>query len=86
MSECMSTSLNVVSDAAVFCDCFSRSAMRSRMRFILTCPAVSLSCLQRPVSARHATYPPLVAIAKCELALLGRRRLCLAALVGGARR
>jgi len=32
----MSTSLKVVSDAAVFCDSFRRSAIRWRIRFILT--------------------------------------------------
>lgn len=32
----MSTSLKVVSDAAVFCDCFRRSAIRRRIRFIFT--------------------------------------------------
>ena len=32
----MSTSLNVVNEAAVFCDSFSRSAIRSLILFILT--------------------------------------------------
>lgn len=32
----MSTSLKVVREAAVFCDCLRRSAIRRRMRFILT--------------------------------------------------
>lgn len=36
MSFDMSISLNVVSDAAEFCDSLRRSAMRRRMRFILT--------------------------------------------------
>jgi hypothetical protein len=33
----MSTSLNVVRDAAVLCDCLRPSAILNRMRFILTC-------------------------------------------------
>src|SRR5260370_15188820 len=36
ISEDMSISLKVVSDDAVFCDSFRRSAMRRRMRFIFT--------------------------------------------------
>ena len=36
ISDDMSISLNVVSDAAAFCDSFKRSAMRSRMQRILT--------------------------------------------------
>src|SRR5271170_1835744 len=40
----MSTSLNVVRDAAVFCDCLRRSAILSRMRFIFTCRALARNC------------------------------------------
>ena len=36
ISEDMSISLKVVSDAAVFCDSFKRSEIRRRMRFIFT--------------------------------------------------
>ena len=36
INDDISTSLNVVKNAAVFCDSFSRSAMRRRIRLILT--------------------------------------------------
>jgi hypothetical protein len=47
--------LKVVREAAVFCDCFNRSAILNRIRFILTYKELRICFLHRP---KHVPFAP----------------------------